>query len=85
MNENAYRVAAIVLAVLGLAAVVVGIMYIAIHAGNLPSFFPGHLKGGSRTGHRTKHGWAAIGAGIVLFILAGLTVKVGSRGFSTRS
>jgi hypothetical protein len=82
MTLSSSRAVAAVLVVLGVLAVIAGIMYIAIHAGNLPSFFPGHLKGGSHTGRRTKHGIAAIVVGVVLLALSGLVARAGARHYS---
>ena len=60
----------IVLVVLGILAVVVGIIYVAepIHA--LPSFFPGHAAHGQI--HHHTRGYIAIAVGIILMIIAAI-------------
>ena len=58
------------------ALVVVGVIYFTSTAGNLPSFFPGHLKGSAH--HHTKHGIAAIALAIVALIGAWFTTAPGS-------
>jgi hypothetical protein len=85
LNSNAYRAVAAVLVVLGVLAIIAGIMYLTVKGGNLPSFVPGHVKGGSRTGHHTKRGLAGIAAGVVLFALAYLTTRVAPRGVAAQS
>ena len=54
--------------VVGIALIVVGIVYFAEPAGSLPSFFPGHEAGSSH--HHTKHGIAAILLGLACFAFA---------------
>jgi hypothetical protein len=85
MNSSAYRAVAAVLVVLGVVAIIAGIMYLTIKGGNLPFFLPGHVKGGSRTGHHTKRGLAGIAAGVVLIALAAVTTKVTPRSVSAQS
>jgi NADH:ubiquinone oxidoreductase subunit 5 (subunit L)/multisubunit Na+/H+ antiporter MnhA subunit len=60
----------VVLVVLGILAVVVGIIYVAepIHA--LPSFFPGHAAHGQI--HHHTRGYIAIAVGIILMIIAAI-------------
>jgi len=71
------RVLFVVLAVLGIVLVVVGIIYFAEPAKSLPSFFPDHSKHSKQ--HATHHGEAALGVGIVLLVLAGLTPIIARR------
>ena len=59
-----------VLAVLGILAVVVGVIYLVEPIHSLPSFFPGHALHGQ--GHHHIRGYIAIAVGIVLLILAGI-------------
>jgi hypothetical protein len=66
-----------VLVLVGLALVAVGIVYYAVKAGSLPSFFPGHLAGSSA--HRNKHGLVALVAGAVVLVIAVILGSVGSR------
>lgn len=54
------------LAVVGVALIVVGIVYFAEPAGSLPSFFPGHLAGSGH--HHTTHGIAALIVGLVALV-----------------
>ena len=60
----------VVLVVLGILAVVAGVIYLVepIHA--LPSFFPGHAARG--LGHHHIRGYLAIAVGVILLILAGV-------------
>jgi hypothetical protein len=60
----------VVLVVLGILAVVVGVVYLVdpIHA--LPSFFPGYVAHG-RGSHHIR-GYVAIGVGVVLLVIAAL-------------
>ena len=53
------------LAVVGVALLVVGVVYFVEPASSLPSFFPGHLAGSSH--HHTTHGIAAVIVGLVAF------------------
>jgi len=62
------RALALVLAVVGILAIVVAIIYFAEPAKSLPSFIPGHIAG--NTVHRWKRGVAAAVIGVVLLILA---------------
>jgi len=58
----------VILVVLGILAVVVGIVYLVEPIHSLPSFFPGHAAHGR--GHHHIRGYLAIAVGIVLVILA---------------
>ena len=60
----------VVLVVLGILAVVVGVIYLVepIHA--LPSFFPGHAAHGQI--HHHTRGYIAIAVGIILMIIAAI-------------
>ena len=63
----AYRKYLVPLAiVLGIALIVVGIVYFVEPAKSLPSFFPGHEAGSSH--HHTKHGIAAVLVGLACFV-----------------
>jgi drug/metabolite transporter (DMT)-like permease len=59
------------LGVIGVVLVVIGIVYFAEPAHQLPSFFPGHTAHGTKP--RTKHGIAALVLGLVLLAAAWLT------------
>jgi uncharacterized membrane protein HdeD (DUF308 family) len=60
----------VVLVVLGVLAVVVGIIYLVEPVHSLPSFFPGHAPHGQV--HHHIRGYIAIGVGIILLIIAGI-------------
>jgi hypothetical protein len=60
----------VVLVVLGILAVVVGIVYLVEPIHSLPSFFPGHAPRGQ--GHHHIRGYIAIAVGIILLIIAGI-------------
>ena len=65
----AYRRYLVPLAViLGIALIVVGIVYFAEPARSLPSFFPGQEPGS--THHHVKHGIAAVLVGLACFAFA---------------
>lgn len=59
----------IVLVVLGILAVVVGIIYLVEPVSSLPSFFPGHAAGQI---HHHDRGYAAIAVGVVLMLVAAI-------------
>ncbi len=63
------------LAVVGVALLVVGVVYFVEPASSLPSFFPGHLAGS--THHHTTHGIAAVIVGLVA--VAGAWMGAGKR------
>jgi hypothetical protein len=53
---------------LGIALIVIAIVYWVSTASDLPSFFPGHQAGS--TTHHVKHGVAAFLLGLACFVLA---------------
>lgn len=59
-----------VLVVLGILALVVGVIYLVEPIHSLPSFLPGHALHGQ--GHHHIRGYIAIAVGIILLILAGM-------------
>lgn len=61
-----WRVATILLAIIGAALIAVAIVYWVEPAGSLPSFFPGHLVGSAHK--HLKHGAVAAAAGIIVWI-----------------
>ena len=67
MNTRHPAVIAIAI-VLGIALVVIGIVYWVEPAGSLPSWFPGHEAGSDH--HHVKHGLAAFLLGVALLIFA---------------
>ncbi len=62
------RALAIVAAVVGVALIVIAIVYWVEPASSLPSFFPGHEAGSSH--HHTKHGIAAFLVGLACLAFA---------------
>lgn len=54
---------------LGIALVVVGVMYLALNEHDIPSFFPGHVSHPAGH-HHAKHGIAAILLGLACFAFA---------------
>jgi hypothetical protein len=60
----------VVLVVLGILAVVVGIIYVVEPIYALPSFFPGHAAHGQI--HHHTRGYIAIAVGIILMIIAAI-------------
>ena len=62
------RLLAALAIVVGIALVVVAIVYWAEPAKSLPSFFPGHQAGSNH--HHTKHGIAAFLVGLASFAFA---------------
>ena len=64
------RLVMVVLVVLGILALVVGVIYLVEPIHSLPSFFPGHAPRGQ--GYHHIRGYIAIAVGIILLILAGI-------------
>ena len=62
------RALALLAAAVGIALIVVGIVYFAEPASGLPSFFPGHEAGSSH--HHVKHGIAAVVVGLAALAFA---------------
>lgn len=62
------RTLSIVAAVLGVALIVVAVVYFTEPASSLPSVFPGHSAHG--TEHHVKHGIAALVVGLALLAFA---------------
>ena len=65
---SARRLVTIAAVVLGIALIVVGIVYFIEPASSLPSFFPGHEAGS--THHHVKHGIAALLVGLACLVFA---------------
>jgi hypothetical protein len=70
--ESNLRKLAVPAALLGIALVVVAVVYFATTAHSLPSFFPGHVSATSSEAghHHTKHGIAAVVVALALFAFA---------------
>jgi uncharacterized protein DUF4345 len=60
----------VLLVVLGVLAVLVGVIYLVEPVHSLPSFFPGHASHGNV--HHHIRGYIAIAAGVVLVLIAAL-------------
>ena len=58
----------VILAVIGIVAVVVGVIYVITPVHSLPTFFPGYAAHGSI--HHHDRGYVAIGVGVILLIIA---------------
>jgi NADH:ubiquinone oxidoreductase subunit 5 (subunit L)/multisubunit Na+/H+ antiporter MnhA subunit len=73
------RLVRIVLVVLGILAVVVGIIYLVEPIHSLPSFFPGHAA--HKQGHHHIRGYVAIAVGVVLLIVAAVAGRSRRRAY----
>jgi len=62
--------AILVLVLLGILAIVVGVIYLTEPVHSLPSFFPGYAAHGQI--HHHTRGYIAIAAGIILLIIAAI-------------
>ena len=60
---------AVLAAIVGLALIVVGVIYIAFNEHDIPSFFPGHVSHPA-SHHHVKHGIAAILLGLACLAFA---------------
>ena len=61
--------------VLGLALIVIAVVYFVMPADQLPSFFPGHETGLMRV--RMKHAMVSGGAGVVLLMIGWIMSRRG--------
>lgn len=73
------RLLMVLLVVLGILAVIAGIIYLVEPIHSLPSFFPGSAAHGQ--GHHHIRGYIAIVVGIVLLILAAVAGRSGRRAY----
>jgi len=62
------RTLAVLAVVIGVVLIVIGIVYWALPARSLPSFFPGHEAGSNH--HHVKHGIAAFLLGVACLVFA---------------
>jgi len=69
----------VILIVLGILAVIVGVIYLKNPVHSLPSFFPGYAAHGK--GHHHIRGYIAIAVGIVLIILAAVVGRSRRRAY----
>ncbi|HEY8304870.1 MAG TPA: hypothetical protein VIG42_09835 [Solirubrobacteraceae bacterium] len=72
MSATTLRKLVIPAVILGIVLVVVAIVYFAVPAHSLPSFFPGHesTSGSEANHHHTKHGIAALVVALGCFAFA---------------
>jgi 4-hydroxybenzoate polyprenyltransferase len=71
------RFLAIILLVVGVAAVVAGVLYLTQPANSLPTFFPGYAA--HVVGKHMKRGYAGVALGAVLVIVAFVVALTGPR------
>jgi uncharacterized membrane protein HdeD (DUF308 family) len=71
------KVLTIVLLIVAVVAIVAGIIYLALPAKSLPSFFPAHAAHSNK--HGTKHAIAALAVGVVALVLAWLVPFTAKR------
>ena len=65
-DRNAPPLVTALLVIVGIALIVVSVLYLSQPANQLPSFFPGHQAGSSH--HHAKHGVAALILGILALL-----------------
>jgi hypothetical protein len=68
----------VALVVVGILAVVVGVIYLVEPVHSLPSFFPGHASG---HGHHHIRGYIAIAVGAVLVLIGAFAGRSRRRGY----
>jgi hypothetical protein len=73
------RLLAALAALIGLALLVIGVIYMALNEHSLPSFFPGHVSHPS-SHHHVKHGIAAILLGLACLAFAWFRTGPRERG-----
>ena len=71
------RVLAIILLIVGIAAIAAGVLYLTQPAHSLPTFFPGYAA--HVVGKHSKRGYAGIALGAVLVIIALAVALSGPR------
>ena len=70
--------AVVILAIIGVLAIIAGIMYFTEPAKSLPSFLGAITSPASRAAaHRSTRGIVALVVGVVLLVAAGLTTRLG--------
>lgn len=71
------KVIAAILLIVGAAAIVAGVLYLTQPGHSIPTFFPGY---GAHIAGKYKHrGYAGIGVGVVLVIIALVVALTGTR------
>lgn len=71
------RLLAIIILVIGVAAIVTGVLYLTQPANSLPSFFPGYAA--HVVGKHTHRGYAGVAFGAVLVIVSFVVALTGPR------
>jgi hypothetical protein len=74
---------AVVLAILGVLAIIVAIIYMTVAAKSLPGFLPGHIAGSS--GHHPLRAGTALIVGLILLALAWWVGRRGKSGSASSS
>ena len=69
----------VVLAVIGIVAVIVGIVYLVEPVHSLPTFFPGYAAHGQI--HHHTRGYLAIAVGVILLIIAAVAGRSRRRAY----
>jgi len=69
----------VILAVLGVLAVIAGVIYLVEPIHSLPTFFPGYAA--HQAGHHHIRGYAAIVVGIVLLVIAAVAGRSRRRDY----
>jgi hypothetical protein len=69
----------IVVAVIGIVAVIVGIIYLVEPVHSLPSFFPGYAANGQI--HHHTRGYLAVAVGVILLIIAAVAGRFRRRDY----
>ncbi len=82
MGSNVRGFLAAILLVVGIVAVVAGYIYLTHETHSLPSFFPGHVTGG--TGKHTHRGIAGVVVGGVLVVISLVLLATGRKGRQSR-
>jgi 4-hydroxybenzoate polyprenyltransferase len=68
---------AIILLIVGVAAIAAGVLYLTQPAHSLPTFFPGYAA--HLVGKHTKRGYGGIALGVLLVIIAFVLALTGPR------
>jgi amino acid permease len=71
------KVLVVIIALVGVLAIITGVIYYVEPVRHLPSFFPGHTNHGNV--HRHKRGAAGILFGVLLLVVSGVIAYVGRR------